>query len=143
MNLCDVNILVYAHREDTPQHEFYRNWLTDELQSSTGIYVCETILSSFIRVVTHPKIFRQQTPLPVALAFASAIRNSDNAIGIMPGGSHWPIFLRLAEKTGARGNSVPDAYLAALAIEAGATWVTADKGFSAYEPELTLSILAP
>ncbi len=143
MNLCDVNILVYAHREDTPQHEFYRNWLTDELQSSTGMYVCETILSSFIRVVTHPKIFRQQTPLPVAPAFASAIRNSDNAIGIMPGANHWPIFLRLVEKTGARGNSVPDAYLAALAIEAGATWVTADADFRAYEPELKLNLLAP
>ena len=41
------------------------------------------------------------------------------------------------------GNGVPDAYLAALAIEAGATWITADSGFARFEPELRWELLRP
>ena len=49
-----------------------------------------------------------------------------------PGPRHWEIFARLCRESEARGNLVPDAYLAALAIESGCEWVTTDRDFSRF-----------
>jgi predicted nucleic acid-binding protein len=51
---------------------------------------------------------------------------------IAAGDRHWPIFVDLYRRVGVAGNRVPDAYLAALAIEHGATLATADRGFARY-----------
>jgi len=51
---------------------------------------------------------------------------------LIPGPRHWEIFARLCRKIGARGNRVPDAFLAALAIESGSEWMTADRGFARF-----------
>ena len=51
---------------------------------------------------------------------------------------HWGIFVRLCEAAGAKGNLVPDAYLAALAIESGSDWITTDRAFSRF-PDLLAS----
>jgi predicted nucleic acid-binding protein len=54
------------------------------------------------------------------------------AVRVRPGSRHWGIFSRLCREVGARGNVVPDAFHAALAIEHGATWVTTDRGFARF-----------
>jgi uncharacterized protein len=84
------------------------------------------VLSGFIRVVTHAKVFRNPTPLPRALTFCNALRSRPNATLLSPGRRHWEIFTGLCEAASARGNLVADAYLAALALESGSEWVTAD-----------------
>ena len=56
MILMDVNILVYAHREDTPEHPAYRDWVEDTINSGGAYGVSELVLSGFLRVVTHPKV---------------------------------------------------------------------------------------
>jgi toxin-antitoxin system PIN domain toxin len=83
-------------------------------------------LSGFLRIVTHPRVFRQPTPLPQAVAFCEALRSQPNATLLAPGPRHWQIFTTLCSTIAARGNLVPDAYLAALAIETGSEWVTTD-----------------
>ena len=87
------------------------------------------MLSGFLRVVTHPRVFRQPTPLAQATAFCNTLRSQPNATLVIPGPRHWQIFTDLCLEAGARGNLIPDAYLAALAIETGAEWVTADGDF--------------
>jgi uncharacterized protein len=74
------------------------------------------------------------TPAPIesALAFAEVLRSQPNALTVSAGSRHWGIFERLCRDTGAAGNRVPDAYLAALAIEHGAELVTADRGFARF-----------
>lgn len=74
------------------------------------------------------------TPAPVesALAFAAALREQSNAVILAPGARHWAIFERLCREAGATGNLVPDAYLAALAIEHGAELITADRDFARF-----------
>jgi len=67
-----------------------------------------------------------------ALAFANAFRSEPNALAIAPGPRHWEIFQRLCLDGGARGNLVPDAWLAALAIESGCELVTADRDFARF-----------
>jgi uncharacterized protein len=53
-------------------------------------------------------------------------------VPVAPGARHWPIFLELAEAVGAQGNALPDAYLATPAVEPGAEWISADRGFARY-----------
>lgn len=49
-----------------------------------------------------------------------------------PGERHWEIFTRLCRSARARGNLVPDAYLAALAIESGTEWITTDRDYARF-----------
>lgn len=90
------------------------------------------MLSGFLRVVTHPRVFVQPTPLERALAFCDALRERPNAVVLAPGARHWRLFADLCTLAGARGNLVPDAYLAALAIETGSTWATADHDYARF-----------
>ena len=132
MILADVNVLIYAHREDAERHREYAAWLDQQAGSVTAFGVNEVILSGFIRIVTHPRIFDVPTPVSDALAFANAVWGVPNRVLVSPGERHWGIFTRLCEVVEAKGNLVPDAYLAALAIESGAEWFTADRGFSRF-----------
>lgn len=143
VKLCDVNIFIYAHREENDGHLFYHDWLTELLEVRETFLFCEWVLSAFVRIVTHPRIYRTPTPLDTALKFANTVRTRPNGISIMPGARHWQIFERLCNQSGATGNLIPDAYLAALAIEADAQWVTADQDFAKFSPELNLILLKP
>lgn len=143
MQLCDVNILIYAHREDAPDHTFYRSWLQRQLEAQTTFLFCEFVLSAFVRIVTHSKNFKPPSPIKTALEFAEQIRSAPNGVAIMPGANHWPIFSELCAKTKVVGNLIPDAYLAALAIEAKAEWITSDTDYKAFEPALKWRLLKP
>jgi toxin-antitoxin system PIN domain toxin len=89
-------------------------------------------LSGFVRVATHPRIFDPPASTSAALAFADALRSQPNAVLVAPGSRHWEVFGRLCRAAGAKGNLVPDAYLAALAIESGSEWITTDRDFSRF-----------
>jgi len=117
---------VYAHREDAARHDEYREWLRAELSAERPYGVSELVLSGFLRVVLHPRAFVQPTPVPMALAFCEALRSRPNAVVLAPGPRHWSIFTALCTEAGARGNLVPDAYLAALAVETESEWITTD-----------------
>jgi toxin-antitoxin system PIN domain toxin len=94
--------------------------------------VIDTVLASFLRITTHHRVFVEPTPSAVALAFCDAVRGAPAATAIQPGTDHWRLFSELVLDTTARGNLVPDAFLAALAIEHGATFVTTDTGFARF-----------
>jgi toxin-antitoxin system PIN domain toxin len=130
--LADVNVLVYAHREDLPQHERYSAWLGAEIESGRGYALCDASLMGFLRIVTNGRIFDEPTPLKVALQAVEDLRMQPGAIHLSPGVRHWPLFTHLCAAVGARGNDVPDAHLAALAIETGSELVTADRGFGRF-----------
>jgi uncharacterized protein len=130
--LLDVNVLVYAHRSDAPNHGRYREWLEAIVNADTAYAVCELVLSGFLRVVTHPRIFQQPSPLKSALAFATEVRDRPNCVVIGPGSRHWDIFTRLCHETDAKGNLIADAYLAALAIESGSEFVTTDRDYARF-----------
>ena len=88
MILADVNVLVYAHRQDAPRHREYLGWLNQMLSSDAAFGVSDLILSGFLRVVTHPRVFRDPTPLDRALAFATSMRDHPNAVTIASGERH-------------------------------------------------------
>jgi uncharacterized protein len=133
MLLPDVNVLVYAHRSDSADHSRYRQWIEATLRADTAFAVSDVVLSGFVRVVTHPGIFKIPTPLDVALAFVDQMRSRPNAVPVVAGERHWDIFVRLCRQAEARGNLVADAYLAAIAIESGCEWVTTDRDYSRFD----------
>ena len=132
MILADVNVLVYAHREDLPQHDRYSSWLGEEIGSGRGYALCDTTLTGFLRIVTNGRIFDEPTPLKLALQAVEDLRVQPGAIYLSPGTRHWALFAHLCSAVGARGNDIPDAHLAALAIESGCELVTADRGFGRF-----------
>jgi len=132
MRLVDVNVLVYAFRADAPGHVAHRAWVASLVGSDEAYAVSDHVLAGFLRVVTHPKVFHPPTPIEPALAFASAFRERPNAVPLAPGPRHWSIFTRLCVEAAARGNLVPDAWLAALAIESGCELVTTDGDFARF-----------
>lgn len=132
MILPDVNVLVYAHRGDAPDHGRYARWLENVATSDDPFGLSDLGLSGFLRIVTHPRIFLPPTPLEDALAFLQELRDRPNCVLVAPGSGHWDIFTSLCRQTGATGNLIPDAYFAALAIESGSEWITTDRGFARY-----------
>ena len=133
MMLMDVNVLVYAHREDAQDHRAYRDWLESVINSNIAYGFSELVLSGFIRVVTHPKVFEMPSTPEVAIAFAQQIRSAGHAVCLAPGKSHWDLFLKCVQSISAQGNDIPDAYHAALALEWDCDWVTTDKGFRRFK----------
>lgn len=133
MLLADVNVLVYAHREDAPQHAGCRDWLETLVNGPESFGFSELVLSGFLRVVTHPKVFIRPSPLADALTFAEQLRSRPNGVAVAPGARHWAIFQSLCVDAGTKGNLVADAYLAAMAIEVGCEWITTDRDFSRFK----------
>ena len=132
MELVDVNILVYAHRKDALDHALYRSWLERWVEAETAFGICDLVLSGFLRVVTHTKVFNRPTPTSIAFSFVNAIRSRPNCVLLSPGPRHWEIFARLCREADIKGNLVPDAYLAAMAIESGSEWITTDRDYSRF-----------
>jgi uncharacterized protein len=132
MILCDVNVLVYAFRQDVEQHSTYRAWLEQVVNGDEPLAVSGAVASGFLRVVTNRRIFVEPSRLGSAFRFLDELRSAPTAVPVQEGPRHWAIFEGLCTKVGARGNLVPDAYLAALAIEAGCTLASADRGFARF-----------
>lgn len=132
MILIDVNVLVYAHRRDAPNHEDYKAWLTETIGDQQAYGLSDLVLSGVLRVATHPKIFSPPSSLGEVTRFIEAVRARANCTIINPGQRHWEIFMDLCYRAGARGNLVPDAYHAALAIESGSEWITTDGDYGRF-----------
>jgi len=132
MLLPDVNVLVYSHRQDARDHSRYRAWLEGVVNGPEAFGLSDLVLSGFLRVVTHPRVFAAPTPFDRALQFAETLRSAPNAVRVEPGERHWDIFTSLCRRAEARGNLVPDAWLAALAVESGSEWITTDRDYARF-----------
>lgn len=128
-----MNVLVYAQRGGTDEYDAIGAWLEGVANGDASFGISTLALSGMIRVVTHPRIFEAPTPLVDALSFATDLRSRSNCMEVRPGRRHWTIFSRLCGATEVRGNAVPDAYFAALAIESGSEWITTDRGFARFQ----------
>jgi toxin-antitoxin system PIN domain toxin len=130
--LPDVNVLVHAYREDTPRHAEFLGWLEDVINSPQPFAVSDAVLCSFLRIVTHPRIFKTRSSLESAVSFARTVRDQPNAVIVGPGPRHWGIFVDISRASDARGSLIQDAYLAALAIETGSELITTDRDFARF-----------
>jgi toxin-antitoxin system PIN domain toxin len=132
MILPDVNVLVYAHNTKASGHQRYKEWIERLIQGDEAYGISELVLSGFLRIVTNPRIFTPPSAIDHALAFAERIRSQPHCVVVTPGARHWELFANLCQAVGARGNLIPDAYLAALAIESGSEWITTDGDYARF-----------
>ena len=132
MILIDVNVLVYAYREEMPRHAEYRAWLEEVINSPRPYAVSEAVLCGMLRVVTHPRIFKTRSDFESATSFVETVRGQAERGrgGARP--RHWGLFVNLCRSADARGSLVADAYLAALAIETGSELITTDRDFARF-----------
>ena len=136
MRMPDVNILVYAHREETPSHRQYADWLRSLATGPEPFALSELVLHGFVRVVTNPRLFDPPSTIQQAFRFLDALLGRPTCSVLRPGPSHWSIFRALCHESGVRGKLVTDAAHAALAIESGCEWITADTDFARFAPAL-------
>jgi len=135
MILMDVNVLVYAFRKDAVDHARYHGWLEGVVNAPDAFGIPDFVMSGFLRVVTHPKVFKHPSSWAEASVFAEMVRSQPNCRRVACGERHWEIFVELCRRSGARGNLVADAFLAALAIESGCELITTDRDFAKF-PDL-------
>ncbi len=132
MILIDTNLLVYAHQETSREHERYAEWLAGVTTGPHAFGMSDLVLSSFVRLVTNPRMYKNPVPIDRALDFVESIRTRPTCVLITPGPRHWEIFTDLCRQADVRGGMITDAYLAALAIESGSEWITTDRDFARF-----------
>ena len=133
MLLPDVNVLVYAHVEDsTPEHAEYAKWVTRMATGPEPFALSVLVIAGFIRVATNPRAFNPPSTLETSLAFVDSLLERPQARIVRPGPDHMDIFKRLCRESGATGNLVADAQHAAVAIEHGCTMVSTDSDFGRF-----------
>jgi toxin-antitoxin system PIN domain toxin len=130
--LPDVNVLIYAARQEMPEHAQHAEWLAALVEGDQAYAVSDLVLSGFIRVTTNGRIFKDPLAVEDAVAFCEAVRGGASAVMVQPGERHWSIFRDFCRQVGVRGPLIPDAYFAALAIEHDCTWITADLDFARF-----------
>ncbi len=128
----DVNVLLYALRQESERHSEFREWLEGALNGAEPVALLEPILAALFRVGTHPAIYKVPTPLSAIEAFVDACLDAPSAIRLRADQQHFDLFRDLCRRGDCRGNLVQDAYLAALALEHNLTFVTTDRDFSRF-----------
>lgn len=132
MLLCDVSVLLSAGMKESPHHARCRR-AVEAMQAGPDPHaMSDLVLSSVIRIATNPRVWKSPASAGSAFAFARALRSHARAVPVAPGARHWRIFEDLVTSLGIRGGDTTDAYLAALALEHGCEWWTADAGFDRF-----------
>lgn len=132
MRCVDVNVLLYAYREDLPEHSRYRELVEVWANADEPLGIPDLVLSGFLRVSTNRRVFAEPMTLPRACQAVDELLDAPAVMKLLAGERHWGIFRRLAGDVGTTGNDVADAYLAAYAVEHSATWLSADRGFARF-----------
>lgn len=133
MRMPDVNLLVYAHREDEAAHEAAGAWLDATVNGPEPFALSALVVVGFVRVVTNRRIYNEPTPMPVALAAVDATLLRPNCHLCLPGPRHWSLVSQLCRVAQATGKLVADAQHAAMAIEHGCEWISRDRDFARFE----------
>jgi toxin-antitoxin system PIN domain toxin len=131
--LADVNVWVYAFRADSPFHEAARLRLQALRASQEPFLIVPSLVASFLRLVTNPKVFRQPAELAEAWEFVTTLQGDPGAAVVHADEMALGIFKHLSLVTYAAGNAVPDVFLAAIAVRHDATFLTADRDFGRFQ----------
>ena len=138
MIAIDTNILVYAHREDSPWHEAAKARVVELAEGPSSWAIPWPCLHEFLAIVTHPRIFNTPTPASVAVEAVGALLEAPRLVLLSETGGYWDVLRRLVEKGLLAGPVVHDARIVALCRVHGVSelW-SADRDFSRF-PELAV-----
>jgi toxin-antitoxin system PIN domain toxin len=140
--LVDANILIYAHVESFAQHQVARAWLDQQLNRSTRVGLPWVSLLAFLRLVTNPRVFERPEPMVDAWTQVRAWLACEPVWIPHPTDRHADLLSELLVLPGVNANLVPDAHLAALALEHGLTLCSTDGDFARFPTLRWLNPLA-
>lgn len=141
----DVNILVAASRSDHPHHAAARAWLLQAVQDAghaSALKLQPMVIASFLRLVTHARVFVQPTPMAQALRFIEVLLAAPGVEQPLLG-AEWPVLCKLCATKALAANDLPDAWLAAAVIHQGEHLVTFDGDFKRLLSRNQFTRLAP
>ncbi len=130
----DVNVLVAASRADHPHHQPALRWLRQAMaQAAAQVGKAElgllgTVVASFLRLVTHPRVFAVPTPAADAVAFVDALLGA-SGVRMLSVKDEWPRLRTLCLAQQLSGNDLPDAWIAASVLQTRETLATFDRDF--------------
>lgn len=132
MKVLDVNVVLAAYREDHPDHLVARNWMERLVAGGEQFGVPWSVWWSFLRLASHPRVFAVPAPVEDALAFVAAVRAEPGHVPAEPGPRHFPLLNEVCRQGEASANLLPDAVLAAIALEQAAAVVSFDRDFARF-----------
>lgn len=132
MILIDANILIYAHVSSFTQHKLARDWLDKQLNAAAPVGLPWTSLIAFLRLVTNPRVFERPEPIADAWQIVRMWLAAETAWIPQPTEHHADVLDEFLALPGIHGNLVPDAHLAALAVEHGLTLCSTDGDFARF-----------
>lgn len=135
MILLDANLLIYAHVASMPQHDASRSWLDEQLNGTAQVGIPWASALAFLRIVTNSRVFAAPASMRDAWSQVKAWLDCDVVWTPQPGERHAEVLERIVVQPGIRAELVPDAHLAALAIEHGLVLCSSDGDFARF-PEL-------
>jgi uncharacterized protein len=130
--LVDANILIYAHVDSFAQHDAARFWLDRQLNGVPRVGLPWPSLVAFLRLVTNPRVFEHPEPIADAWTQVLAWLACETAWVPQPTERHTELLGVFLALPGVHGNLVPDAHLAALALEHGLTLCSTDGDFARF-----------
>jgi toxin-antitoxin system PIN domain toxin len=132
MILLDANLLLYAANRAAPEHESTREWLDDKLSGSARVGLPWPTLLAFVRLATNPVVLARPVTPAEAWQQVEDWLSADTAWIPLPGSRHGEVLGRLLRATFMTSRLIPDAHLAALAIEHGVTLCSSDGDFGRF-----------
>ena len=132
MILVDANILLYAEDSLHTRHRQARTWWDDQLSGTGVVCLCWTVLSTFIRIGTNPRVFETPLSLEQAIVRVQSWLDQPCTRVVRPTERHWTVFKQVLTDGQATANLVTDAHLAALAIEHGCELASTDSDFARF-----------
>ncbi len=132
MILLDANLLIYAHVEGLPQHDRARAWLDTCLNGTAPVGLPWPTLVAFLRIVTNPRIFERPEPISQAWRQVEDWLACPSTWTPQPTERHSEMLGALLTTQPVQANLLPDAHLAALAIEHGLVLYSTDGDFARF-----------
>jgi hypothetical protein len=130
--LVDANLLIYAHDVEAPAHERARAWLDQRLNGGTRVGLPWVSILAFLRLITNPRVFPRPSTIETAWGVVRAWLGNESAWIPQPTERHEEILEQMLLSGGVAANLVPDAHLAALAVEHGLVLCSADRDFTRF-----------
>lgn len=141
MIAIDTNILVYAHREELPQHLQAKRYLMKLAEGSNRFAIPIFCIGEFLRVITHVKLWNPPFSASEACVTLENLLLSPSVQVLMPGPLYVNLLLENIQQSQVTGNLLFDAQIAALCLEHGVRYlVTEDRDFARFRALSTKSL---
>lgn len=139
MIAIDTNVLVYAHREDSPHHDRALDCLRRLATGPTRWAIPWPVVHEFLAITAHPRIYVPPTSTDDACRAVDDLVALPGATLIGEGSEHIAILSDLLRRSRATGPKVHDARIAAICLAHGVDeLLSADRDFSHF-PQLKVT----